>query len=227
LATGSADIYTVPFNNRQGGTATPLAGAAETTWNEFYPSFASNDLYVAYTRAPPSENMYYNMHDEIFVVPSAGAATPTRLVANDPPKCAATASPGVTNSWPKWSPDVQSCPNGLTYYWIVFSSSRDGVAWGTGTRSALDHPATTQTTSTSHLYLAGMTVDQSTGAVTTYPAIYIWNQPSATTVSLPSCNPGSTLSPGVPQSNHTPLWQNITIQPPPPPAPTSRPPAPH
>jgi hypothetical protein len=226
LAVGSADIYTVPYNNRQGGTATPLAGAADPQWDEFYPSFASNNLFLAYTRAPPAENMYYNMHDEIFVVPLNGAATATRLVANDPPTCAATPSPGVTNSWPKWSPDVQSCPNGLTYYWIVFSSSRDGVPWGSGTRRYNDSAPATQATTTSQLYLAGMTVDQSSGAIKTYPAIRIWNQPSATTASLPSCTSGSTLSPGLPQSNHTPLWQNITIEAPPPPAPETRPPAP-
>jgi hypothetical protein len=211
LAVGAADIYSVPYNNRQGGTATPLAGASSSQWDEFYPSFSSDDQYVAFTRAPAAENMYYNMHDEIFVVPAADALAPIRLVANDPPACSGIASPGVTNSWPRWSPDVQSCPNGLTYYWMVFSSSRGGAAWGTGTRSDLDELPTTQTRSTSQLYLAGMTVNQSSGEIKTYPALYIWNQPSVTTESVPSCALGSTVDAGVPQSNHTPEWDNFAI----------------
>jgi len=225
---GIADIYTVPYNARQGGTAAPLAGASDPSWSEFYPSFSPNDLFLAYTRAPSTEDMYYNSHDEVWVVPAEGATTPTRLGANDPPACAGKSSPGVTNSWPKWSPDVQTCPNGLTYYWIVFSSSRDGVAWGSGTRMYNDSNAPTEAKSTSQLYLAGMTVNQGTGEVKTYPAVYIWNQPSATSQSLPVCKgtSGTSVSPGTPQSNHTPIWENVTIPPTPAPPPSSRPPPP-
>jgi hypothetical protein len=89
-----------------------------------------------------------------------------------------------------------------------------------------DSNAPTMATVTSQLYLAGMTVDQSTGEIKTYPGIRIWNQPAATTASVPGCNGGPIVAPGVPQSNHTPLWQNITIQPTPPPPPASREPAP-
>jgi hypothetical protein len=228
---GIADIYTVPYNDRQGGTATPLPGASQSTVSEFYPSFSTNDQYIAFARAPSTEDMYYNSHDEVYVVPSTGAPTPTRLAANDPPSCSGLSSPGVTNSWPKWSPDVQTCPNGLTYYWIVFSSSRDGVKWGAGTRMYNDSNAPTMATVTSQLYLSGMTVNQSTGEVKTYPALYIWNQPAATTQSLPICtgvalSDGGTALGAVPQSNHTPIWQDITIEAPPPPAPTTRPPPP-
>jgi hypothetical protein len=229
---GIADIYTVPYNNRQGGTATPVAGASDPSWSEFYPSFSTNDQYIAFTRAPSTEDMYYNSHDEVYVVPSGGAATPTRLAANDPPACSGFASPGVANSWPKWSPDVQTCPNGLTYYWIVFSSARDGIPWGTGTRKYNDSKAPTEESNTSHLYLAGMTVNQSTGEVRTYPALYIWNQPSATSQGLPICTSetlpdgGAALGAGVPQSNHTPIWQDITIEQPPPPEAGAREPPP-
>lgn len=211
---GIADIYTVPYNNRQGGTATPVSGASDPLWSEFYPSYSANDAFIAFARAPSTEDMYYNSHDEIWLVPSSGATgatAPQRLVANDPPTCAGSVSPGVTNSWPRWSPDVETCPNGLTYYWIVFSSSRDGVPWGAGTRMISDFGAPTKAQVTSQLYLAGMTVDQSTGQVRSYPALYIWSQPSETDKGLPACTSGAIVDAGAPQSNHTPEWENFGI----------------
>ena len=55
--------------------------------------------------------------------------TPARVTANDPPACLGTPSPGITNSWAKWSPQVLSlCGN--TYYFFVFSSTRDPMAAG-------------------------------------------------------------------------------------------------
>jgi hypothetical protein len=211
---GIADIYTVPYNNRQGGTATPVSGASDPLWSELYPSFSANDAFIAFARAPSTEDMYYNSHDEVWVVPSGGATAstaPQRLVANDPPACSGSVSPGVTNSWPRWSPDVETCPNGLTYYWIVFSSTREGVPWGAGTRMLNDSDAPTMAKVTSQLYLAGMTVDQTTGEISTYPALHIWTQPSETGQGLPACTSGATVDAGAPQSNHTPEWENFVV----------------
>ena len=70
--------------------------------------------------------------------------------------CLGQTSPGITNSWPKWSP-VASTASGRTYYWIIFSSTRSG------------NP---------QLYVAGVIKDE-TGLVTTTPALYLWNQPAA------------------------------------------------
>ncbi|MES1210519.1 MAG: hypothetical protein ABUS79_31655, partial [Pseudomonadota bacterium] len=86
----------------------------------------------------------------------AKGGTPVRPVANDPGTCLGHASPGVTNSWPKWSP-VASTASGRTYYWIIFSSTRSG------------NP---------QLYIAGVIKDE-VGQVTTTPALYLWNQPAA------------------------------------------------
>ncbi|MDP9034634.1 MAG: hypothetical protein M3O50_07480 [Myxococcota bacterium] len=206
LDKGVADLYSVPYNSRKGGAATPVAGAAEAMWNEFYPAYSPNDQFIAFNRAPSADlTMYYDPNDEVFVVPSRGG-TPVRLAANSPPACLGVSSPGITNSWPKWSPDVQSCPNGLSYYWLIFSSSRDG---------ALFNPANMKMgvqSVTSQLYLTGITVD-ATGKVTTYPALYIWNQPSQ-----------SALYAGSHQSNHTPVWEEVAIPPPPPPPPPQKPP---
>ena len=152
----NADIYTVPYNNRAGGTATPLLGAS-TSKNEFYPSFSADDAYIAFSRADTGIS-YNNANAEVFIVPSGGSTSPTRLDANDPPACSGVTSPGVTNSWPKWSPAVGNF-NGRNFYWIVFSS----------TRAQLGHP---------QLYMAGIEIDN--GSIKKQgAAIYMWNQPEA------------------------------------------------
>ncbi len=68
--------------------------------------------------------MYYNSSSEVYVIPAAGG-TPTRLAANDPVACSGVKSPGITNSWAKWSPQITTV-GGKTYYWMIFSSTRDG-----------------------------------------------------------------------------------------------------
>jgi hypothetical protein len=207
-ASGEADLYTVPFNARKGGMATPLAGASEPNVNEYYPSFSEDDKLVAFDRAAADgpQGMYYNPYSEVYIVPASGAAAPTREAANDPPACQGTpGSPGVTNSWPKWSPDVETCADGNTYYWLVFSSTREGTPFdvyplpgGGGQnfkKGVADGP-------TSQLYMTGVTV--AGGVITTHPALYIWNQ-------------ATTSAGGTAQSNHTPIWEVVNIPLPPPP----------
>jgi hypothetical protein len=197
LATGAADLYSVPYNSRMGGDAMPLQGASDPNMSEYYPAYSPDDKYISFDRAPGSENMYYNPHAEVFVVP-AGGGTAQRLEANTPPACTGATSPGITNSWAKWSPQVTTC-SGKTYYWIIFSSSRNGVPF---TSSNLMMGGTVPT---SQLYVTAV-VDDGTGNLTTYPALYIWNQPS--TYSGPESFNGS------PQSNHTPTWEVVDIPPP-------------
>lgn len=205
LATGPADLYTVPYNARAGGDATPVQGASEANWSEYYPAYAPNDQLIAFNRAPSSEDMYYNPHSEVFAVPAGGAAQPTRLAANDPPACLGVVSPGVTNSWAKWSPDVEKCANGLTYYWIILSSSRDGNQFKPSNLKTGGKVATSQ------LYIAGLTVDAN-GQIASFPALYIWNQP------MQYVGTNAAFA-GAPQSNHTPVWEVVSIPKPPPPPP--------
>jgi hypothetical protein len=137
------------------------------------------------------------------VVPSTGG-TATRLAANDPPSCANLSSPGLTNSWPKWSPSVQQCTDGMTYYWIIFSSSRAGRTFDL---TNFKDPKPSSPVPTSQLYLTALTID-SNNKVQSYPAVYIWNQPQT-----------SAAYGGAPQSNHTPVWEEVAIPQPPPPPP--------
>ncbi len=223
-----ADIMVVPYAGRAGGDATPLAGASDPDFLEYYPEYSSDDAFVAFTRAPnPSvaqrcaptqaqpvcapqdlganpDGPYYNRNGEIYVVPRGGGQ-PERLVANDPPACSGQTSSGIINSWPKWSPDVFSA-GGKKYYFLIFSSAR-------AFEGQFDLPADTYTppvsNKSSQLYLAALTVDEQTGAVTTYPAIYLWNQ------NLRVDAEGNALY--EPTSNLTPAWDNFSIPEVPPP----------
>jgi hypothetical protein len=160
-------IFTVPYNNRAGGMATPLAGASDSSYVQYYPVFSADDAFIAFDRIPAGQYSYNNAKAEVFVVPSGGGSA-TRTVANDPPACLGVKSPGITNSWPKWSPSVATS-GGLSYYFLVFSSTRDPNAAGG-----------------QQLYVAPMTVDAMHN-ITTYPALYLWNQPEM-------------------EHNHTPAW---------------------
>jgi len=91
---------------------------------------------------------------------------------------------------------------GKTYYWLIFSSTRAGLPFNSANfKAGLLYPSEP----TSQLYLTAV-VDDGTGHLTTYPGVYVWNQPTA-----------SAISPGSNQSNHTPLWDVVSIPAPPPP----------
>ncbi|APR78006.1 TPR repeat protein [Minicystis rosea] len=186
------DIYTVPYNNRMGGQVAPVQGAATPGVSEYYPSFSADDKLIAYNRAGATNGkIYYRPDGEVYVIPAAGG-TPVRLAANDPPACTGQKSPGIINSWAKWSPTVLTHGNGNSYYWMIFSSARDYPG-------AFIVPANQYSpadTRSSQLYMAAVVRDKD-GKITTYPAVYIWNQ-------------------GPSSSNLTPAWDIFQIPPPPP-----------
>jgi hypothetical protein len=160
LDDGEADVYLVPYADKAGGNATPLQGAADAGPREYYPAWSPDDQLIAFTKAS-SGNMYNNMLAEVNVISSQGSsAGPTRLAANDPPACTQQMSPGVTNSWPKWSPSVGRASGGRTFYWLVFSSTRDPLNGNAP-----------------QLYVTAIEVVG--GATLTYGALYLWNQPES------------------------------------------------
>jgi hypothetical protein len=197
-----ADIYTLPYNERKGGQAEPLPGASSADWFEYYPAFSSDDKYLAFTRAKKGsspDGPYYNRNGEIYVIASEGG-TAERLLANDPPACSNEKSPGVLNSWPKWSPRVR-VDRGKSYYFLIFSSARRYPDKFDIPRSMYT-PATLDTRS-SQLYMAAFAVDEA-GKITSYPAVYLWNQ------NLLQAN-GTTQR--VSTSNLTPAWAEFELPP--------------
>src|SRR5262249_3852543 len=132
-----------------------IPGASDPDLEEYYPTFSADDKLLAFNSIPKGQNMYNQANAEVYVIPVTGG-TATRLDANDPPACAGRKSPGVTNSWPKWSPEA-STVGGHTYYWMIFSSTRDKRG----------NP---------QLYMSGV-VDDGAGHLATHGAVYLWNQP--------------------------------------------------
>ena len=192
LARGTTDLYSVPFNDGKGGMALPVAGASESRLEEYCPAFAPDDALVAFTRVPGGEQMYANGNAELAVVKvGAGGGQAVRLVANDPPKCSGKSSPGINNHWPKWAPAALSA-GGRRYYFLLFSSNRVDIPPVDRKYPDPSGLADGQVHVT-QLYVS-VVVDGGEKGMTTYPAIYLWNQPTATL-------------------NMTPIWENLTIPP--------------
>jgi hypothetical protein len=191
-----ADLHVVPFNDRQGGAITKVAGASEPGVAEYYPAFSADDQLIAFTRVPSPDGapLYYRPDGEVYVVPAEGGAA-ARLAANDPPACTGEASPGVINSWPKWSPSVMSVspvnaefgPGTRAYYWVIFSSARRYPGQFVLPKTQYSPPDTRS----SQLYMTAV-VRNENGELSTYPAVYLWNQDPAT-------------------SNLTPAWDEFKI----------------
>jgi hypothetical protein len=160
----SGQLKTIPYNDRKGGPAAAVTGASDPNFIYSYPGFSADDKWLTFNRVPtgdqstdpPQPHTSYNDVDaEVFVVPSEGGM-PTRIAANDPAACLKKKSPGVTNSWPKWSPEV-SVAGTKQYYFLVFSSTRNPTSKGP------------------QLYAAPIMIEN--GVVKSYPALYLWNQP--------------------------------------------------
>jgi hypothetical protein len=166
---------------------------------EYYPDFSADDRLIAFTRVEDRQGRPYYYHDrgEIYVIPATGG-TALRLAANDPPLCTNERSPGILNSWPKWSPTVRQGPEGTPsagkkYYFLLFSSARQSpLRLGQGPGS--------------QLYLATV-VEEPNGELKTFPAMYLWNQ--AFEIANPSAD-YPTYTP-VQTSNLTPAFDEFII----------------
>jgi hypothetical protein len=178
LATGTAHLYQVPYAKTPGTsmTATALNIAGSGNSADYYGSLSKDDKLIAFDRISATaaatthmqldgstkawDGMYAQPLAEVFVAPASGGS-PTRLAANDPPQCAGVGSPGINNTWAKWSPEVLSS-GGTKYYWLIFSSWREG-----------DHAA--NGSPIAQLYVTAVTQDEN--GIHDFPAIYLWNQP--------------------------------------------------
>lgn len=204
------DLYTVPFNDGEGGTAAPVPGASEAAHAEYYPDYSADDQLIAFTRVSDFEQvlgtitdqnqrqLYYRPESEIFVVSAAGGEA-VRLPANDSNSCAGDVSGTLTNSWPKWSPLVRSAGN-KKYYFLVFSSTRQSP----GMIELAKKPM-------SQLYMTTI-VDDGSGNLQTYGAVYLWNQRNLVTLDAS----GQAQVRDFVMNNVTPAWDEFQAPPVPP-----------
>ena len=70
------------------------------------------------------------------------------------------------------------CEDDRKYYWMIFSSNRSTLPPGTSSKG--------RTIQISQLYLAPVLISGETFQVTTYPAIYLWNQPTTSVNTTPA-----------------------------------------
>jgi len=191
-SSGSTHLYTVPYSKTSAQSASPVPGdGSKTGTNQYYGSLSADDRFIAYNELDSTtanmphaaldqtdinnnvtlDGMYSQPKTEIFVIPREGGMK-VRMAANDPaPNCGQAASPGINNNWVKWSPQVGAWQN-TTYYWLIFSSWREGLHYPTGGPIA-------------QLYMTVVTADEF-GPVANYPAVYLWNQPATTSNHTPA-----------------------------------------
>ncbi len=221
----TADIKVLELTSPRASAAgsTPLQGASDPGMLEYYPAFSPDDAFIAFNQAPapsstarclPDPNAdppcvnpapgaapdgpYYNRMGEVAVVPSGGG-TPHRLRGNDPVACSGEVSPGVLNSWPKWSSAVREY-EGKNYYFIIFSSARGYPGQFNLTATPYTPPIDAKS---SQLYMSVVEHDPATGAIVSYAPIYLWNQRYLAT--------GPDSYEELNTANLTPAWEDFSI----------------
>ena len=177
------------------GTAQVLV-PRQTGVTSYYPAISDDDLYVVFDQsscAGPANTPggwgggacdgYNDISATLTMVPIAGGAPIALTNANG------GASPLVTNSWPRWSPD-HGMFRGKQLYWVAFSSRR---AYGLSLKSGSGVDTTKP-----QLWFAAVAIDP-TSAPT--------NDPSYAAVWLPGQDP----SMSGPRGNHTPAWTTKAV----------------
>jgi hypothetical protein len=223
-------LYTLPYTGN-GVFGAPSVLVASNGENNYYPSYSPDGTFIVFDRAPASTEVsaidgcpiqgptggvmgfgatskpdaycpndsYSNPAARLMVVATASAAQPVDLEnANG----SAAANPtSLSNSWPRWSPFVQSYKGGKLL-WVTFSSTRN---YGVRVRNDLSNmyqcypPDSYEQPGASHgaafdplckqpkLWMAAINLSGSAGKDPSYPAFFLPFQDLAT-------------------HNHTPQW---------------------
>jgi hypothetical protein len=201
-----ASLYTVPVSGGALGTPSVFLQSGE---NDYYPSYSEDGQWVVFDRAPAASDSFSNPAARLMLVGASGPSTPVDLQkANGSP---APSPQPLSNSWPKWSPFVQTY-NGHRLLWLLFSSTRD---YGVLVRNHLPgmHPCyppdSAMRPGEAHgvpfdalcqqpkIWMAAIDTSRAPGEDPSYPAFYLPSQDIET-------------------HNHTPEWYQDTLVPPPP-----------
>jgi len=98
------DIYTIPFNEGNGGKAVPLKGASNNGMSNFFPRVSPDGKWLVFTQA--RNFMLLQRDSRLWIMPASGGV-PRKLDCNFE----------NMNSWHSWSPNSK---------WLVFSSKQNG-----------------------------------------------------------------------------------------------------
>ena len=117
----NGSIWSVPVDGSGVfGTTTPLVTAASVDENDYYPAISPDGSALIFDRATgttlATHDSYNNPNAALYAMAVPGG-TPIAL-AN------ANLHDTLTNSWPRWSPFVQTY-KGANIVWVTFSSTRD------------------------------------------------------------------------------------------------------
>jgi tetratricopeptide (TPR) repeat protein len=94
------DIYRVPFNDGNGGTAEPVVGASDNHMSNYFPRVSPDGKWLVFCRA--QNFMLLQPDSKLYIMPADGGQA--RLM---------TCNSDAMNSWHSWSPNSR---------WLVFSS---------------------------------------------------------------------------------------------------------
>jgi len=217
-------LYTLPYMG-SGAFGTPSVFLQSGGENNYYPSYSPDGAFVVFDRAPPASGLsaidgcvgsspqvacpndsFSNPAARLMLVPNTAASTPIDLQrANGSP----AASPvSLSNSWPRWSPFVQTY-KGNRLLWVAFSSTRD---YGVRVRNHLQGmyqcypPDSYELAGGAHhstfdplcqqpkLWMAAINLSESKGTDPSFPAFYLPFQDITT-------------------HNHTPQWTQEVVVP--------------
>jgi hypothetical protein len=115
----AASIFTSSYDPGAHSLGAPTAVLmASGTQSFYYPSFAPDESFLVFNEAPDGDAFYNrNARVKLLEYPATQPAT-----AIDLPDL--NVADGLSNSWPKWSPFVQTY-KGHKLLWVTFSSNRD------------------------------------------------------------------------------------------------------
>ncbi|MFI5289927.1 MAG: hypothetical protein ACHQ17_09775, partial [Polyangia bacterium] len=131
-------LWTMPYTGN-GMFGAPVQLLPSSGDNNYYPGYSPDGKFIVYNHVPlqgtaanltqcdtvnhmcPNDS-FSNPKARVFVLPTAAGAPPIDCEnANGSP---ASAPVDVSNSWPRWSPFIQTY-KGSSLLWVTFSSTRD------------------------------------------------------------------------------------------------------
>ena len=86
------DLYRIPFNDKKGGVAQPLAGASDNGMSNYFAKYSPDGKWIVFCKA--NNYMLLQPDSKLYIMPSEGGEA-RKLSCNT----------AMMNSWHSWSPN--------------------------------------------------------------------------------------------------------------------------